>query len=102
MPVPKWLLESLKLGLNVFGWLTNVSWQTLTTESGISVDKIAEDTIAYLNAKGAVPMPDNKQAASDTIVLDNAMIKQVVDHGVNYWGGPCPDGSQAKACCVIL
>lgn len=88
--------------MNVFGWLTNVWSLTLTTEGGISVDKIAENTIAYLNAKDAVPKPDEEQTANGTVVLDNATIKQVVDHGVNYWGGSCPDGSQAKDCCVIL
>lgn len=76
--------------------------QTLTTESGISVDKIAENTVAYLNAKGADPKPDQEQAASGSFLLDNATIKRVVDHGVKYWGGSCPDGSQAKDCCVIL
>lgn len=76
--------------------------QTLTTEGGISVDKIAENTISYLNSKSATPNPDKQQAASGAVVLDTATIKQVVDHGVNYWGGSCPDGSQAKDCCVIL
>lgn len=70
--------------MNVFGWLTNVWSQTLTTEGGISVDKIAENTIAYLNAKGAVPKPDEEQTESGTFVLDDATIKQVVDHGVKY------------------
>lgn len=86
----------------MFGWLTNDCSQTLTIEGGISVDQIAENTIAYLNAKSATPNPDEQQAASGAVLLDTATIKQVVDHGVNYWGGPCPDGSQAKACCVIL
>lgn len=76
--------------------------QTLTTQGGISVDKIAENTIAYLNAKSATPNPDKQQAASGAVVLDTVTIKQVVDHGVSYWGGSCPDGSQAKDCCVIL
>lgn len=105
MPVPKRPLESLNIWCEYILWANkpwNVWSQTLTTEGGVSVDKIAETTIAYLNAKSAVPKPDQEQAASGTVFLDNATMKQVVDHGVKYWGGPCPDGSQAKACCVIL
>lgn len=68
----------------------------------MSVDAIAEHTFEYLNAKGSVEKPDQVDTASFTAVPDTLTIKQVVDHGIKYWKDPCPDGSQATLCCVIL
>lgn len=84
--------------------LTTGSSQSLTTEHGISIDAIAEDTIQYLNAKGAFKKSNVDETANEIIFLDAAVIKQVVDHGVSFRS--CPDGSQAKNCgglgCTIL
>ncbi|KAG8164377.1 hypothetical protein KVR01_006295 [Diaporthe batatas] len=77
--------------------------ETLKVEEGITVNTIAEETIEYLNAKGAFKKPDEDGDANGTIVLEPEVIKQVLDHGVSFIQlGKCPDGSQADLCCVIL
>lgn len=67
--------------------------QVLATEGGFTVATITEDTIEYLNAKGAFHKHDQEKPAVETLILDTAAIKQVLDHGVKYRGNPCPDGS---------
>lgn len=57
--------------------------------------------IEYLNTKGAIQNPGQVHSVNKALILDAATIKQVVDHGVTYWGGSCPDGSQSD-CCVIM
>lgn len=90
--------------INVARHLLNINLiQTLTTEEGVTVDTIAKETIEYLNSKGAIKKPDQDEAADGAIYLDADVIKQVLDHGVNFMKlGPCPDGSQADLCCIIL
>lgn len=83
-------------------WLTNASSQVLAIEGGFTIDTIAEHTIEYLNAKGAPQKHGQGKVASEAFFLDTATIKQVLDHGVNTRDETCPDGSQAKDCCVIL
>ncbi|KAJ0124349.1 hypothetical protein J7T55_005687 [Diaporthe amygdali] len=69
----------------------------LTNEGGSSVESIAKDTIEYLISKGVIQKPDHDVAGSGAVVLDAEVVKHVLISAYT-----CPDGSQAKWCCVIL
>lgn len=71
--------------------------QVLTNEGGSSIESIAEDTIKYLISKGVIQKPDHNVAGSGAVVLDAEVVKHVLISAYT-----CPDGSQAKWCCVIL
>lgn len=78
----------------------------MTIQDGISVDTIAEQTTAYLNARGAADELNQKRAEIEVHAPDSATIKEVIDHAVNNFkrGGQytCPDGSQASFCCAVM
>ncbi|KAK2606661.1 hypothetical protein N8I77_005395 [Diaporthe amygdali] len=69
----------------------------LTNEGGSSIESIAGDTIKYLISKGVIQKPDHDVAGSGAVVLDAEIVKHVLISAYT-----CPDGSQAKWCCVIL